>query len=517
MTKRRLLLIQIDGLSSARLRRAIDGGAVPALAGLSRGGQNLYARRSATPPSTPVFQSALLWGRQAVVHGYTWFDRDTGRVRRMDVPEDIALVEEQLERQATPRRSLFKITRAASYFITYLGGAVRVGFTVAGGLFPSRGFRTAVVARGLWRATGDLPGELARGVLDLARRDGHGREWGFLAMRLLWATYFEEIGVGNAVADMRRGAPLVYINFVAYDETAHRRGPDHPEALRELPRIDRRVSRLLREARRRGYEVMVVSDHGQKASRPFRDVAGRSLAAVVHRACATSPAGGFDALVDELEDQRVRAARGRKWGAPFGLLVAASAAARARRAAWHLERGHGAPAGTIAVVTGGSIAHIYLARRRGGVGLEEIERRFPRVLPALLASPGVGLVVVRKSTRGPRVFWRGEQADLLDEVALRALRPFRDVGIEVLARILRSIAGAVTAGDLVVFGAFARAGAVTFDPELGSHGGIHPEELDLFVIPSEGVTLPPGNVLDPAELSDVIRNWYDQSSSPGRQ
>jgi hypothetical protein len=243
--------------------------------------------------------------------------------------------------------------------------------------------------------------------------------------------------------------------------------------------------------------------------KPFVDVAGRSLAALVYRACAPGPVDErFDALVDRLEEARVDSARVLKWGRPYGVLSSARAAARARRAARQLDRRSGVRAGDLAVVTGGSIAHIYVGRKREGTTLEEIERRYPRLLPAVLAAGGVGVTVARRTARGPLVLWRGEAVPLDHEIGLRALRPFRSVGVGELSGILRQIVGTESAGDLVVFGAFARAGAVTFEPERGSHGGVHPDELDLFVIPPDGMTLPVGRALHPADLGTILRRRY---------
>jgi hypothetical protein len=507
------LLIQIDGLSSARLLRAISAGLVPNLAALTGGGARVVGRTSAAPPSTPVFQGALLYGAQRVVHGYTWFDRAAGRVRRMDVPDDIALVEDQLER-ASPRHPLFRVAGAAAYFTSFVGGAARVAFTVASGLFPQRGFRARQVARGLLRAARRLPAEAAAALADFARhaRDAEvDQELGYLAMRVVGATFFEEVGTRHAVADLEEGRPLVYIDFFGYDDVAHRRGPDHPEAFAQLPRIDARIGELLSAARERGVDVMVVSDHGQSAATPYHVICGRSLAAEVHRACAPEGAE-VEALADELERGRVDAARVLKWGRPLGALPAWRGRLRARLAARRLAA-LGAPAAELAVVSGGSIAHVYVGRAPGGASLEEIERRFPRLLPALRGSPGVGLIVARRTARGPLVLWRGETAGLLDEAALRALPPFRDVGPALLAGILRRVIASATAGDLVLYGAFARAGAVTFDPEWGSHGGVHPEELDLFVVPPDGMDLPPTKSLDPADLHVMLRSRFTGSDA----
>ena len=58
---------------------------------------------------------------------------------------------------------------------------------------------------------------------------------------------------------------------------AHDLGPRHPEALRALRGVDRSIARFARVLRRlpeHGYDLFVLSDHGQIRSVPFRDVAG---------------------------------------------------------------------------------------------------------------------------------------------------------------------------------------------------------------------------------------------------
>src|SRR5262249_57631513 len=103
----------------------------------------------------------------------------------------------------------------------------------------------------------------------------------------------------------------------------------------------------------------------------------------------------------------VGAAGVRKWGAAFGRAGAILASYQARRAARTIERRWGIPAGELAVVTGGSIAHIYVGRRTRGSTLEEIQARFPDLLPLLERSPGIGLLTIRKSARGPLVSYGG--------------------------------------------------------------------------------------------------------------
>jgi hypothetical protein len=512
---RRLLIVQIDGLAAARLRAAMATGTMPHLrAYLDRTGVQLHARRSAVPPSTPVFQSALLYGRHALVHGYSWFDRASGRVCRMDVPADVADVEERLAAGCS-RGPLLARGDSASYFLTFLGGAARAFLTLANGMLPSGRWRTQRMVLAVLRALGRAPAEAAAAAADLLRFVSLHRttqfEWNWLAMRVLHATVFEEAMMTNAALDLAQGSPIVYVNFVAYDEAAHRRGPEHAVCRAQLARIDARLPRLLEAAERHGYEVVLCSDHGQAAAIPFARVTGRTLAATVFATTTDRPGtdgAAFAALVDRLDGARVRASRVRKWPDPVGRLVSARAQVNARRAALRLARRWDVPAGEIAVVTGGSVAHVYVGRAPGGATIEAIQARFPRLVPALLASPGIGLVVAPRTAEGAVVFHGGRRVRLDDPAALAELFPFRQVGAETLAGLIRRVIAVETAGDLVLYGAFAAGGAVSFEPELGSHGGVHPDELDLFVAPPAELPLPEGANLDPAELGLLLRLRY---------
>jgi predicted AlkP superfamily pyrophosphatase or phosphodiesterase len=97
---------------------------------------------------------------------------------------------------------------------------------------------------------------------------GSAPELGNFAMRLPLRHLLRGVGTRHAIADLEEGRPLVYIDYVGYDEVAHRRGPDHPQSFAQLERIDRRIRELLSAARERDVEVMVVSDHGQAGALP---------------------------------------------------------------------------------------------------------------------------------------------------------------------------------------------------------------------------------------------------------
>ena len=91
----------------------------------------------------------------------------------------------------------------------------------------------------------------------------------------------------GARLDMVRGLPIIHLNFLGYDEQAHRRGPASAFAHWSLRGIDhaiRRTWRAARRAQRRDYQVWIYSDHGQEAAAAYHELAGRTLQEAVEAA-----------------------------------------------------------------------------------------------------------------------------------------------------------------------------------------------------------------------------------------
>jgi len=509
--KRRAVLVHLDGLSPAALERAIAGGHAPVLRELlSRGELRLLRLSSAAPSSTPAFQFSLLYGREGI-HGYEWFDRQHGQRRRMDVPDDVVFTEEALREGDAGLLA----NGGTSYGAIFTGGGLAWASLAAVGAGkpppPRRMPLRAVVAmlvgtRFLLR----LPREATLGVIDFIRfATSHGTtryEWNFLAMRC-FLTLVEELASIGAAFDVLGGAPLIYPSFVAYDEFAHRRGPQSNQALRRLSWIDSRLRTILhatQAAPEHGYEVYVLSDHGQSDAAPFRIIEHMSFVSFVHAAALRrSPgANGID-LLERIATARVRLARMRKWPrklrAPlerWTVMRLLRDEARARR-----ELGFDPE---LRVIVGGSIAHIYA----GGSSctLESLAQRFPKLLPALAASPGVGFVVGRDRTGQRWILWRGRTFDL--EGDLSRLPPARALGARRLRRLIEGTAFGPSSGDVVVYGAFARAGNVSFAYEQGSHGGVAPDELSLILIHPAGIEPPLRDDVIASDLHRFFKGRY---------
>src|SRR5690606_3020665 len=135
-----------------------------------------------------------------------------------------------------------------------------------------------------------LPVELVLSLIDAVRGMWRGqtvaRELVFILARVFVCVGLRELVTLGAKIALARGLPVIHVNYLGYDEQAHRRGPDSRFAHWTLKGIDRAVRHLHRAARRsegRDYEVWVFSDHGQIHARPFSQIAEGGLEGLVRR------------------------------------------------------------------------------------------------------------------------------------------------------------------------------------------------------------------------------------------
>jgi hypothetical protein len=505
-SRRRAVLLQVDGLSSKRLRQALARGDMPNLKRwIDSGRARLRSITAGSEPSTPVFTAGLLYGARGGVPGFGWYDRALGRQVRMDLAEDVSALERTL---AEDRRPL--LDGGVSYGTIWPGGADDAFFNVV--LFNYGATTTGKVVRNAYdKLISTLAGvgiigrvasrfvlELGVGLWDFVRwcRRIHSTrfEWRFLYLRLFVSVVMRDVSTQGAIVDILRGIPRIFIDYLGYDEYAHRRGPDSELALYNLQGIDGAIAKVMdavASVPEYNYDVFVFSDHGQSSTTPFERVVGRELCELVLENVGSHVSGR---LSSDHVQQLVSLRATEMWTRTLpkgarGIAELYVAWLRHRLKKSTDERAL-TPLDTVEVVSGGSIAHIYCDRAsKTRLTLEAIEARHPRLVDALAHCPAVGIMVAR-GENGPIVFYRGERYRLGDRARLEKLEPFRILGYDVLATHLLQAAEGTRQGDLVLYGAFAEAGNVAFDFEFGSHGGINPEELDQFFIAPSEVELP---------------------------
>ena len=120
------------------------------------------------------------------------------------------------------------------------------------------------------------------------------------------------------------GPPVIYCDYLGYDEVGHFAGPETRDAVGTLTGIDRQIRQIPQAAREapRRYQLVVLSDHGQTTSPVFEAVYGKPLDEMVREVINAGPDGtslGREGRVDALRRRLPERARQE----PAGCAVAA--------------------------------------------------------------------------------------------------------------------------------------------------------------------------------------------------
>lgn len=490
--RRRLLIVQIDGLSRAVLERALAEGCMPFLRRLvERGGHRLHPMSVGLPTSTPAFQMAAMYGVRPDIPGFHYHDKR----RRSDVyfprAGDAALVE---ERHAAGRPGI--LASGSAYGCVFTGGAVNNVFSFAMLKRPSgdgllRLLSSMVVL--LWVVAKSLVVSLVaigRALLGfIADPVNAPRGWKLLAIKVGVSVWIRELFTLSASRDLYNGTPAVYVNYLDYDVVSHAYGPRDRRALRALRPVDRAIHRLWRTLRRvpeHEYDVYVLSDHGQAHCTPFdRLTGGRRIERVVFEDFLR--AGG----AHEIGPSRPE---GRRVAGGIKAIRAGRAPGLVQRFFNYLEAdfpwllGEMKEAhedGGVRVIAAGPNAFIYFLDAPEALDIDEVHRRFPGLAEELTRAKGIGFVLAR-SAAGPVCFWRGKRYRL-DELGEGPFAGRAD--LELVVAGIGDLMAMPSAGDLVLYGLEAPSGHVSFIAETGGHAGPTEDEMHTFLVTPPGVTL----------------------------
>jgi hypothetical protein len=497
---RRLLIVQIDGLSRAVLEHALAKGRMPFVKRLlQREEYRLESMSVGIPTSTPAFQMAAMYGVLPDIPGFHYYSRERQGDVHFPRAGHAAWVEAQL---AAGRRGLLE--GGSAYGCCFTGGAANNFYTFATLTRPSgRGLLSAlspylvlawVVAKNLGLTVYELARALPRSIA-LRGRARPGRRWLWLKIGIsIWVRNLFTLAVAH---DLYEGTERIYVNYLDYDEAAHASGPRSRRALQTLRGLDRAIEQLWRVMRRvpeHRYDAYILADHGQSPCRPYQEVAkGRRLERWI-----------FDAFLDPAGADVPEARRTSLTG---GMHRRAGTPALLQRFMNYLDEDYfrrddpeayeqnGARA-----IAAGPNAFVYALDAPAPLAGAALERRFPGLAEKLSASPGIGFVLARPAGGGaPLCFWRGKRCELTEATP----GPF--AGRADAALVVAGLAGLMrmpSAGDLVIYGGDA-GGTVSFICERGAHAGPSADEMQTFIIGPSRLRLPRG-VTHPSQLYDYF-------------
>jgi hypothetical protein len=530
-------MLQIDALAYSDLRRALELGLCPTIARLMREGFSLRRWFCGLPSATPYCQAGMFHGENGGIPAFRFYDRSARKVITCNAPHGVQYIRDRIHSPGA-------LAGGSSYVNLLDGDAQTVAFTVAtrekmsvyrrlGGtrmallmvLHPIRMARMVFQGAFEW-----LLEEWERARGELAGRVTHS-EGIFPFIRILSNVIVRELQTMAILLDVYLGVPVIYSTFMQYDELAHHFGPSSKQALVDLRRTDARIAEIWRMAQLaggRGYDLVILSDHGMTPALSYRVKYGESLGATVQRILDETPATGRPApraLASFAEDTEY-ADIGPEVVEAVAQLTPASFGARKgiRRFRDWLRSRYGLReiifpekyrvdrTNDVVVTYSSCLALVYFAASEHRLTLEEIssDPRWLTLYERLIAHPGIGLVATI-SAQGVTLASRRGKAHLRDgEVSLiSGENPLEIFGTEqYVLRAVESLVRQSNAGDCVLFGDYDGYDIISFDDQVGAHGSAGGDQVYPFIISPDKLGLESEALEDARDIHRTVLSRY---------
>jgi uncharacterized membrane protein YvlD (DUF360 family) len=520
-----LLVVQVDGLSMPVLQAAIRTGRMPFVASLLRAKTHrLVEWRCRVPSMTSASQAGILLGASDDIPAFRWYEKGPRRLVVSNHPPDAAEMERRLG-----GRGADLLAGGSSVSNLFAGGAARSVLTTStlevgpdlllGDRAASEFWAYLVnpynVIRGIVLSIGMVLLEWYQARRERLRdvRPRMHRGGAFPLLRAVSSILLRDLATSAVIEDLQRGAPIVYVDLLNYDEIAHHAAPERGEAMRELEAVDRQLRILVQGAQDapRPYRLVVLSDHGQSVGDTFRDRTGLGLDEAISRLMAGRPSVGA-AMSDAEGYGHVNVLLSAVIRRP-GLGARMARRALRRRVRGGLvelgqagqERERAGEQPELVVCASGNLALVYLTEWPGRATLEEISVRHPGLVERLAALPGIGFVMVRSAARGPIVMGAGGTRVLADDT-VEGRDPLEGFDPPT-ADDLRRLDAMSRVGDLLVNSVYnpSTDEVASFETLIGCHGGFGGPQTRPFLMAPVDVDLGDGPLVGGEALNSILR------------
>jgi uncharacterized membrane protein YvlD (DUF360 family) len=528
-----LLVVSIDGLSEPVLRFAIRTGAMPTLARWVREGSHRIAPWECELPSqTSASQAGLLYGDNFDIPAFRWYEKDRKRRMVSNSPRDAA----EIARRISTGEGL--AAHGGTTVATLLGGDAERTPLVMGALHervqiraddfyayfvsPYNFTRSLVLSiREVFRELSQARAQRARDVFPRVKRDLK-----FALLRGGTNVLMRDLTTAVVVDNVFAGTPVIYANYLAYDEVAHHAGPERPEALEELRRLDEAISFIERGEAMAGrdYGIVVLSDHGQSQGATFLQRHGYSLDDYVRELIGpdhtvSDSIGTTEgwANVNAVTTEAINSADPVTRRALNGVLKArmhdgvAEFGPDARKSN---EEGPDDEAVDVVVSASGNLGLVHFGAFPERLSRELIDVAFPRLIDGLAAHEGIGFLLVRSEQDGALVIG-ADGVRYLEDDRVEGEDPLADFG-PLAANHLRRLDQFPHCGDIVVNSSYDTATdeVAAFEELVGSHGGLGGPQTKAFVLfPAEWDA--PGELVGAPAVHRALCMWRDRIGALG--
>jgi hypothetical protein len=479
---RGLVMVVFDGLGFPAMRYALAQGRMPNISRLLDEGAQAHEFFPGIPCTTPAAMCGYTHGDNSHIPSYTWYDKATGREYNAGQFTDF---DEGFESRARSAENPGIASEGSVHSALISGDSHDAHFSVdvmshchAEGGTPGV-FKYVVKDTASFAAhhplqavhmVGQYAHDVARNLKDGYRGtngdfdpdSGLKERFGKAVSTALETGFVTLPATAGVIDDMKAGKPSIFIDLAAYDGTAHAYGPFAEPSMRAVERIDRMAGKILDQSKKgRGYEVAIISDHGQTNCVPFHIQYGYRLADHIEKLTGQKVAEGI----------------------------------------------------------AGSLDNIYFTDQKDQMQIGDVDKQHPGLIDKLVEHDGIGLVMGRQGDV-TRIFGRGGHVDIQNgeaKVYGRNVLEDYDCDQDKTAGQLDRLARMPNAGDLVLLGRYLgneRVVSFEHEPQPGGHGGIGGGQNHAILITEPGRDVDVSSVTNTSQIYHLFDGMLPADGHP---
>lgn len=472
-SKKKVIILQIDGLGFDDAQKAIKDGHMPFLKKLLTDEEYEILRyRSGIPSTTPYVQAGLLYGENRDIPAFRWWDRKNNKIIQVagdksfyDVDHRYFKNSKPLLRKGAAIACLFAGGSKAAFAVSYMErGNSKYKNSLTRDILLHLFLNPINTLKWHWhtfKKSSKIALEIIKSIVKRKYVD-----WIHFPIYLIEQLYLyfpTSIAIKKALS---ANYPVTYAGFYSYDAAAHLFGKNSSHGNSILKDIDsavRGVSNAIKKGK--DCELIILSDHGETDFSFIESKTGKSFAQHVS---------------EVLPDYEITEHPG-KHIMPLG---------KSR--------------GRLVLAYSGGLAHLYVTGSKTRMSYKEIERKFPGFIENILSLPEIGGAVVRESEN--HLFITDEYRFYLnrplDKKAKEILSKF-DVP-EIVVKQLVDLNSFNNAGDIIFLGQHVKNYQISFEAPVCGHGSIGGSQAHPFILLKKSHGLDTKNMTDARHLHPFL-------------
>jgi uncharacterized membrane protein YvlD (DUF360 family) len=470
------VFIEIDGLSEAVLKLAIDKGKMPFVAELiEKGSHKIKEWETDLSSQTGSSQAGILHGCNKDIPAFRWVDKSINKIVSSNGIGDAPIVQSRisdgkglLSVNGGAVANLFTGDSKDTILVYSVVKNIKQLYSESWGAFYTRPYN---FARVIVLTFVDLILELRSRYRQWRRNIEprlHHRGLKYFIARAGANIILREISTYILIGDIIAGdKDAVYTTYFGYDEIAHHCGITDDESLYSLQKLDHRISRIFAAQKygKRHYEICILSDHGQTNGATFKQRYGLSLDQLVKRLLPEKENVYHD--LDSNQDH-------------FGQMITAPGEAVNRKLNPRFKEKK--KVAEAIVLASGNLGLIYFTKWSQRLTLEDINLVYPEMIPGLINHEGIGFIMLDSGKDGPVVI-NSKGSYHLSSDKLEGENPLNKFGEHAAFHLLRT-SGFKYLPDILVMSQYdsQRNEVAAFEELIGSHGGLGGFQSKPFIV-----------------------------------